>query len=107
MCIRDRFHSAVTILHRSGYVERVHTAAGSGVRVLKPNDSELQGFNFEELERRRDFEHRKFRVMLEYTSRFKKHCYRSFVLRYFGEWTKVKDCGCLLYTSDAADERSS
>jgi len=89
----QKFHSAVTILHRSGYVERVHTAAGSGVRVLKPNDSELQGFNFEELERRRDFEHRKFRVMLEYTSRFKKHCYRSFVLRYFGEWTKVKDCG--------------
>jgi ATP-dependent DNA helicase RecQ len=89
----QKFHSAVTILHRAGYVERVHTSAGSGVRILRPKDAELRDFNFEELERRRDFEHRKFRVMLEYASRFRKHCYRSFVLRYFGEWTKVKDCG--------------
>jgi ATP-dependent DNA helicase RecQ len=89
----QKFHSAVTILHRAGYVERVHTAAGSGVRILRPNDPGLRDFNFEELERRRDFEHRKLRMMLEYASRFKKHCYRSFVLRYFGEWTRVKDCG--------------
>jgi len=89
----QKFHSAVTILHRAGYVERVHSAAGSGVRILKPRDSELRDFNFEELQRRRDFEYRKLRVMLEYASRFRKHCYRSFVLRYFGEWTKVRDCG--------------
>jgi ATP-dependent DNA helicase RecQ len=89
----QKFHSAVTILHRAGYVERVHTAAGSGVRILRPNDSELRDFNFEDLELRREFELRKFRVMLDYASRFKKHCYRSFVLRYFGEWTRVKDCG--------------
>jgi superfamily II DNA helicase RecQ len=89
----QKFHSAVTILHRAGYVDRMHTAAGSGVRILRPNDSQLQNFDFEELELRRDFELRKLRVMLEYASRFKKHCYRSFVLRYFGEWTKVKDCG--------------
>jgi ATP-dependent DNA helicase RecQ len=31
--------------------------------------------------------------MLQYASRFKKHCYRSFILRYFGEWSKVRDCG--------------
>jgi len=31
--------------------------------------------------------------MLQYASRFKKHCYRSFILRYFGEWSKVQDCG--------------
>ena len=34
-----------------------------------------------------------WRVMLQYASRFKKHCYRSFILRYFGEWSKVRDCG--------------
>jgi ATP-dependent DNA helicase RecQ len=101
----QKFHSAVTILHRAGYVERVHTAAGSGVRILRPNDSQLSDFNFEELERRRDFEHRKFRVMLEYASRFKKHCYRSFVLRYFGEWTKVKDCGNCSRCAPAMRER--
>jgi ATP-dependent DNA helicase RecQ len=101
----QKFHSAVTILHRAGYVERVHTAAGSGVRVLRANDSELRGFNFEDLERRRDFEHRKFRLMLEYASRFKKHCYRSFVLRYFGEWTKVKDCGNCSRCAPALRER--
>jgi ATP-dependent DNA helicase RecQ len=89
----QKFHSAITILHRAGYLERMHTAAGSGVRILRPKDAELRDFNFEELERRREFEHRKLRVMLEYASRFRKHCYRSFVLRYFGEWTKVKDCG--------------
>jgi superfamily II DNA helicase RecQ len=32
-------------------------------------------------------------MMLQYASRFKKHCFRSFVLRYFGEWTRVRDCG--------------
>lgn len=89
----QKFHSAVTILHRAGYVERVHTAAGSGVRILRAQDRELREFNFEELERRRDFEYRKLGMMLQYASRFKKHCFRSFVLRYFGEWTGVKDCG--------------
>jgi ATP-dependent DNA helicase RecQ len=89
----QKFHSAVTILHRAGYVERMHTAAGSGVRILRPQDRELREFNFEELERRRDFEYRKLAMMLQYASRFKKHCFRSFVLRYFGEWSGVKDCG--------------
>jgi len=89
----QKFHSAVTILHRAGYVERMHTAAGSGVRILRPQDRELRDFNFEELERRRDFEYRKLAMMLQYASRFKKHCFRSFVLRYFGEWSGVKDCG--------------
>lgn len=89
----QKFHSAVTILHRAGYVDRIHTAEGSGVRILRSHDPGLSDFNFEELERRREFEHRKLRVMLDYASRFRKHCYRSFVLRYFGEWTRVKDCG--------------
>jgi len=88
----QKFHSAVTILHRAGYLERLHTAAGSGVRILRPKDKNLSDFNFEELEKRRDFEHRKLAMMLQYASRFKKHCYRSFVLRYFGEWNNVRDC---------------
>ena len=89
----QKFHSAVTLLHRAGYVTRMHTANGSGVRILRPNDRELRDFNFEELQRRREFEYRKLGVMLQYASRFRKHCYRSFVLRYFGEWTKIRDCG--------------
>jgi ATP-dependent DNA helicase RecQ len=88
----QKFHSAVTILHRAGYVERLHTAAGSGVRILRPKDRTLSDFNFEELDRRRAFEHRKLAMMLQYASRFKKHCFRSFVLRYFGEWNNVRDC---------------
>jgi ATP-dependent DNA helicase RecQ len=89
----QRFHAAVSLLQRAGYVERVHSASGSGVRILRAKDRELAGFNFEELERRREFEYRKLGVMLQYASRFKKHCYRSFILRYFGEWSKVRDCG--------------
>jgi len=89
----QRFHAAVSLLQRAGYVERVHSPNGSGVRILRPKDRELADFNFEELERRREFEYRKLGVMLQYASRFKKHCYRSFILRYFGEWTKVRDCG--------------
>jgi ATP-dependent DNA helicase RecQ len=89
----QRFHSAISLLQRAGYLERVHTGAGSGVRVLRPRDRTLDGFNFDELERRRQFEHRKLGVMLQYASRFRKHCYRSFILRYFGEWTRVRDCG--------------
>jgi superfamily II DNA helicase RecQ len=89
----QKFHSAVTILHRASYVQRMHTAAGSGVRILRSNDPKLLDFNFEELERRREFEYRKLGVMLQYASRFKKHCYRSYVLRYFGEWTNIRDCG--------------
>src|SRR5204863_10024358 len=76
-----------------GYVERVQSLDGSGVRILRAKDRELADFNFEELERRREFEYRKLRVMLHYASRFKKHCFRSFILRYFGEWSKVRDCG--------------
>jgi ATP-dependent DNA helicase RecQ len=88
----QKFHSAVTILHRAGYVQRLFTSEGSGVRILRPKDRDLRDFNFEELEKRRAFEHRKLAIMLQYASRFKKHCYRSFVLRYFGEWSNVRDC---------------
>lgn len=87
-----RFHSAVSLLDRAGFVQRVNTPEGRGVRILRPSDRHLTGFNFDELERRREFEMRKLRVMLQYASRFRRHCYRSFILRYFGEWTRTKDC---------------
>ena len=51
------------------------------------------GFNFDELEGRREFEHKKLAVMLNYASRFRKHCYRSFILSYFGEWSRSRQCG--------------
>jgi ATP-dependent DNA helicase RecQ len=89
----QRFHSAINILQRAGYVQRIQSADGPGVRILKPGDRHLSSFNFADLEQRRAFERRKLAMMLQYASRFRKHCYRSFVLRYFGEWTKVKDCG--------------
>src|SRR6185436_2286900 len=53
----------------------------------------LQGINFLDLETRRQFEYKKFGVMLNYASRFRKHCYRSFILSYFGEWARSRDCG--------------
>src|SRR5438552_3071363 len=31
--------------------------------------------------------------MLDYASRFRKHCYRSFILSYFGEWSRSRQCG--------------
>ena len=31
--------------------------------------------------------------MLNYASRFRKHCYRSFILSYFGEWSRNRECG--------------
>ena len=31
--------------------------------------------------------------MLNYASRFRKHCFRSFILSYFGEWTRNQECG--------------
>jgi ATP-dependent DNA helicase RecQ len=65
---------------------------GRGIRILKPNDKTLQGINFHDLEARRQFEYKKFSVMLNYASRFRKHCYRSFILSYFGEWTRNRDC---------------
>jgi superfamily II DNA helicase RecQ len=49
--------------------------------------------NFQELESRRQFEYKKFGVMLNYASRFRKHCYRSFILSYFGEWNRNRDYG--------------
>src|SRR5262249_43450823 len=76
-----------------GYIDKVHTSEGRGVRILKPNDAGLRGINFEELEARRQFEYKKFGVMLNYASRFRKHCYRSFILSYFGEWNRSRDCG--------------
>ena len=87
-----RFHASIALLSRFGYVEKIHTQEGSGVRILKPNDPGLDGINFEELEARRQFEYKKFGVMLDYASRFRKHCYRSFILSYFGEWSRKRDC---------------
>ena len=88
-----RFHASIALLQRFGYVEKIQTQAGRGVRILKPNDTMLRGVNFAELETRRQFEYKKFAVMLNYASRFRKHCYRSFILSYFGEWTRNRDCG--------------
>src|SRR5205085_12695949 len=58
-----------------------------------PQDPGLHGINFQELEARRQFEYKKFGVMLNYASRFRRHCYRSFILSYFGEWNRSRDCG--------------
>lgn len=88
-----RFHASVALLQRFGYLEKIHTQAGRGVRILKPHDTALRGMNFAELESRRQFEYKKFGVMLNYASRFRKHCYRSFILSYFGEWNRGQDCG--------------
>src|SRR5207247_6701757 len=88
-----RFHASIALLQRFGYLEKIHTQAGRGVRILKPNDTTLCGINFAELETRRQFEYKKFAVMLNYASRFRKHCDRSFILSYFGKWTRNRDCG--------------
>ena len=88
-----RFHASLALLQRYGYVEKIQTQAGRGIRVLKPNDTALSGINFQDLESRRQFEYKKFGVMLNYASRFRKHCYRSFILSYFGEWNRSRDCG--------------
>jgi ATP-dependent DNA helicase RecQ len=88
-----RFHASIALLSRFGYLEKIHTEEGRGVRLLKVNDPALHGINFHELEARRQFEYKKFGVMLDYASRFRKHCYRSFILSYFGEWNRKRDCG--------------
>ena len=88
-----RFHASITLLQRYNYVERIQTRDGRGIRILKPNDTALHGINFEELEARRQFEYKKLSVMLNYASRFRKHCYRGFILSYFGEWGRSRECG--------------
>src|SRR5215475_907158 len=88
-----RFHASVALLQRYGYLEKIQTNEGRGVRILKANDTALRGINFQDLEARRQFEYKKFGVMLNYASRFRKHCYRSFILSYFGEWTRNRECG--------------
>src|SRR5262245_30494675 len=45
-----RFHTSVALLQRYGYLERIQTQSGRGVRILKPNDTALRGINFEDLE---------------------------------------------------------
>ena len=88
-----RFHASIGLLQRAGYLERVQNQQGRGVRILKSEDPNLTGLNFDELASRREFEYRKLGVMLNYASRFKEHCYRSFILSYFGEWTGNHECG--------------
>jgi ATP-dependent DNA helicase RecQ len=88
-----RFHASVSLLQRYGYLEKIQTQDGRGIRVLKSNDPGLKGINFQDLEARRQFEYKKFGGMLNYASRFRKHCYRSFILSYFGEWNKKRECG--------------
>jgi len=88
-----RFHASIALLSRFGYLEKIQTQEGRGVRILKSDDPALRGLNFQELESRRQFEYKKFGVMLNYASRFRKHCYRSFILSYFGEWNRNRECG--------------
>jgi len=88
-----RFHASISLLQRYGYLEKIQTQDGRGIRVLKSSDPGLRGINFQDLESRRQFEYKKFGVMLNYASRFRKHCYRSFILSYFGEWNKNQECG--------------
>ena len=88
-----RFHASIALLSRFGYLEKIQTPEGRGVRILKSDDPALRGLNFQELESRRQFEYKKFGVMLNYASRFRKHCYRSFILSYFGEWNRSRECG--------------
>src|SRR5215510_1195053 len=88
-----RFHASIALLSRFGYLEKIQNHQGRGVRILKREDQSLEGINFQELEARRQFEYKKFGVMLNYASRFRKHCYRSFILSYFGEWNRNRDCG--------------
>jgi ATP-dependent DNA helicase RecQ len=88
-----RFHASIALLQRFGYVEKIQNQEGRGVRILKADDTALRGINFADLESRREFEYKKFGVMLNYASRFRKHCYRSFVLSYFGEWNRNRECG--------------
>src|SRR5262245_9077790 len=88
-----RFHASVALLQRYGYLEKIQTKDGLCIRILKSNDAALRGINFQDLDARRQFEYKKFGVMLNYASRFRKHCYRSFILSYFGEWTRNRECG--------------
>jgi len=88
-----RFHASVALLQRYGYVEKIQTKEGRGIRILKPTDTSLDGINFHDLEARRQFEYKKLGVMLNYASRFRKHCFRSFILSYFGEWSRNRECG--------------
>src|SRR5215468_8217985 len=61
-----RFHASVALLQRYGYLEKIQTRDGRGVRILKSNDPGLHGINFHELEARRQFEYKKLAVMLDY-----------------------------------------
>jgi len=88
-----RFHASVALLQRYGYLEKIQTQSGRGIRILKPHDTALKSINFQDLEARRQFEYKKFGVMLNYASRFRKHCFRSFILSYFGEWGRKRECG--------------
>src|SRR2546422_2767863 len=88
-----RFHASIALLSRYGYLEKIRNQDGPGVRILKREDPLLVGINFDELEARRQFEYKKLGVMLNYASRFRKHCYRSFILSYFGEWNRNRECG--------------
>jgi ATP-dependent DNA helicase RecQ len=87
------FLSSIALLQRAGYLEKIQGTEGRGVRILKPDDSGLTELNFRELASRRDFEHRKLAVMMNYASRFRNHCYRCFILSYFGEWPDNQECG--------------
>ena len=88
--------------HGNNFRTRIYPIPAKGCRTVAVKFvSELRGgeytlpLNYEvtELALRRDFEHRQLGVMMNYASRFKKHCYRSFILSYFGEWAGNRQCG--------------
>jgi superfamily II DNA helicase RecQ len=77
-------------LHQAGSIEYRPPFRGRGLKILSRVPVSKLNINFQEIERRRLFERKKLRKMIDYA--YTDQCLRRYILEYFGERIPKKSC---------------
>jgi ATP-dependent DNA helicase RecQ len=86
----DQLRRHFSILHQAGSIEYRPPFRGRGLKMLSRVPVSELNINFQEIERRRLFERKKLKKMIDYA--YTDQCLRRFILEYFGERITRKNC---------------
>jgi ATP-dependent DNA helicase RecQ len=86
----DQLRRHFSTLHQAGSIEYRPPFRGRGLKILSRVPVSKLNINFREIERRRLFERKKLRKMIDYA--YTDQCLRRFILEYFGERIPEKSC---------------
>jgi ATP-dependent DNA helicase RecQ len=100
----ERLSRTLSAMQREGLIDFKPPFRGRGVRILERVPVSRINVNFAAIQRRREFEERKLRRMIEYA--YSRQCLRKFILEYFGDRAGHNFChNCSL--CESAGEKAS